>query len=415
MSIPPSTIAPRSRPVATASLKASRPHLDYLDGLRGLAAIYVVLHHSYMEYAYRGDGAGLSSMGRLFTLWLNSGQGPVDVFIVLSGYCLMIPVARTPEGILRGGVQQFLIRRARRILPPYYVALILTLLPQLLFPALRLSPHWPRHWSDHIPNITSHVIISHLFLLHNLSPYWNWEIDYPMWSIATEWQIYFLFPLLLLPVWRRFGLVPMVILAFAVGTGIDIGWHRVDQAAPWLLGLFALGMAGAVVNFSNTPIVLRIREHTPWIVLFALSLVIFWHFTLHRPACDWNFNYVLDGLAGLATVFLLIYTTRHLTERQERATPLLVRVMQSRPAVEIGIFSYSLYLIHAPFVALVFHLIQPLHLTPGRMMLLLMGCALPLSLVFAYVFHRIFERPFMPGHPKSEKQAAQAAVISPAP
>ena len=68
-----------------------------------------------------------------------------------------------------------------------------------------------------LPAFTPGVIVSHLLLIHNFNPDWHSKIDYPMWSVATEWQIYFLFPLVLLPVWKRFG------AAAAVGAGFLIG------------------------------------------------------------------------------------------------------------------------------------------------------------------------------------------------
>ncbi len=56
------------------------------------------------------------------TFWLSWGQVAVDVFIVLSGYCLMLPVARA-GGALRGGPVGYMKRRARRILPPMLASL----------------------------------------------------------------------------------------------------------------------------------------------------------------------------------------------------------------------------------------------------------------------------------------------------
>src|SRR3954462_13179518 len=94
---------------------SSRPstasRLDFLDGLRGLAALYVVLHHAALEV----PGGSLSPVSGIFRGLLRQGHFAVAVFIVLSGYCLMRPVASDPSGRVRGGWRAYLLRRARRI------------------------------------------------------------------------------------------------------------------------------------------------------------------------------------------------------------------------------------------------------------------------------------------------------------
>src|SRR5262245_54437637 len=98
------------------SASDSSPRLAFLDGLRGLAALYVVLHHAALEVS----GGSFSRGSNLVRGLLRHGHFAVAVFIVLSGYCLMRPVAGDPLGRLRGGMWGYLGRRARRILPPYF-------------------------------------------------------------------------------------------------------------------------------------------------------------------------------------------------------------------------------------------------------------------------------------------------------
>ena len=97
----------------------ARLRLNHVDGLRALAALYVVLHHIWLDGRPEDRAHDWGS-------WLRHGHFAVTLFIVLSGYCLMLPVVRG-DGTLRGGIVPYL-KRARRILPPYYAALGVTIL-----------------------------------------------------------------------------------------------------------------------------------------------------------------------------------------------------------------------------------------------------------------------------------------------
>lgn len=78
-----------------SSLTKPRPHLTVLDGIRGVAALYVVLHHAYYSVVGESGGMTLPAATRWATVWLTPGHYAVVVFIVLSGYCLMLPLVRT--------------------------------------------------------------------------------------------------------------------------------------------------------------------------------------------------------------------------------------------------------------------------------------------------------------------------------
>ena len=110
---------------ADAPGQPGRVRLAFLDGLRGLSALYVTVFHI-------GLPAGLPPP-LIFALgWSRFGHSVVGIFIVLSGYSLMLPVARSKNGQFRGGVWNYLKRRAFRILPPYYAALALSIAALLL-------------------------------------------------------------------------------------------------------------------------------------------------------------------------------------------------------------------------------------------------------------------------------------------
>lgn len=107
------------------------------------------------------------------------------------------------------------------------------------------------HWDVCLP-VTRHDVVYHLLLIHELFADSALKINHALWSIAVEWKIYFLFPLLLAG-FRRFGEVTATVLAIAAGY---LAWvvcvvFDVMNPGPWgasfyYVGLFTLGMFAAV-------------------------------------------------------------------------------------------------------------------------------------------------------------------------
>src|SRR5215472_14799780 len=94
---PPPAHEPRAdSPTTTASpilspspVPVPSGRLLFLDGMRGLASIYIVLHHACQTYQ---DADAQPRYGYYpFIPWLLRGRA-VAVFMVLSGFCLMLPV-----------------------------------------------------------------------------------------------------------------------------------------------------------------------------------------------------------------------------------------------------------------------------------------------------------------------------------
>ena len=187
-------------PLSSETAKPERIRLDFLDGMRGLAALYVLFCHVYVALKWWSHGAEASPRLMKVLQVFDYGHCAVVVFIVMSGYCLMLPIAQATDGQLRGGFGAYIKRRARRILPPYFAALAISLL--LIFVLDRAGLMGGELQANVKSAFTPGSLVSHLLVVHNLNPTWSHTIDPPMWSVATEWQIYFLFPALLLPLWQ---------------------------------------------------------------------------------------------------------------------------------------------------------------------------------------------------------------------
>ena len=393
-----------------ASAGEARLRLHYLDGLRGLAALYVVLHHALMEVVE--PKGWLSPSWVAATRWAWNGQIAVQIFIVLSGYCLMMPVVRS--GVLKDGVVGFIGRRARRILPPYYAALAFALAVTLFVPGMNV-PQGLR-WDITLPALTPGVLGSHLLLLQDLRSDWIFKINYPMWTIAQEWQIYFVFALVLLPLWRRVGIVPAVGVAFGLSCLARRlpGGYDLTYAAPEFLFLFSVGMGAACLNFGAAASrwqTAKMRFVWPAFSLgFALAYVAL---MLRRPELTQIHSWRLTLLAAAAMLGTLVWCTNSARNGDRRN--FLLRLCDWEPVVVLGTFSYSLYLVHAPILSMVALVMRRAQTSGPVAVAIELLAAVPVATLFAYGFHLLVERPFMPGRPKTLRQDETAAVLAPAP
>lgn len=81
------------------------------------------------------------------------------------------------------------------------------------------------------------------------------------------------------------------------------------------------------------------------------------------------------------------------------------RIASWRPLVSVGIFSYSLYLVHEPLLRMAAALVVPRHLSPAPQLLFQFLC--PTVIIgFSYLFFLAFEKPFLRKSARAPKPAA---------
>jgi peptidoglycan/LPS O-acetylase OafA/YrhL len=108
--------------VAGADAHISTQRFAFVDALRGLAALSVVLYHSYEV----GHIAGLlAHLPAWVTHLLRQGGIGVAVFFVLSGFVIPHSVARSR--VTLPFVGRFMLRRSLRLEPPYWFAIALAI------------------------------------------------------------------------------------------------------------------------------------------------------------------------------------------------------------------------------------------------------------------------------------------------
>lgn len=349
-------------------------HLTYLDSLRGLAAVYVVIHHAlYLELSK-------------FPLFSVFGYGiyAVQFFIILSGFCLMLPVVRN-GGKLPTSCYRFFVRRGFRILPTYYIALLVCIV-----------------WSVTIRSdrqvISIPDVVSHLLMIHDAIPQFVTSINSVFWSIGVEWRIYFFFPALLLA-WRFWGAFPTTILATISSAivAVILGTVAPDRLTSlWFhfLGLFSMGMLAADLCFSSkeafTPF-LKIRQrywHLGTLLCIALIVLITWMDPMklwpRRPT-----GIAIGVATGTLGAIILVCITQTRFAR-------VWRFLHWKPMVFLGRISYSLYLTHTVFLSMTYsYIVDPLGLQPLSRALLGAALGTLLSILGSYLFFLGAEKPFL--------------------
>jgi peptidoglycan/LPS O-acetylase OafA/YrhL len=360
--------------------------LASLDGVRGLAALFVVVHHVFLR-AFPGYPLDRAPF---WAAWLIYGRFAVVVFIVLSGFSLAMSPAR--HGWRLDGVSRFASRRARRILPPYWAALVFSLAVAWL-----VVPPPGQGAPDARSVVVNGLLLQNL--VHAPSP------DRSFWSIAVEAQLYVVFPLLLLMV-RRWGAIVMLTSVTLIVATLGILGSRVStldvfvlQSPPDLAALFAVGvLAAGIVGASAT------RRSWPWagLALGAATPVLA---TICWQGSVWTLDHLfwVDLTLGPAVGCLLAGLASGHPAR-------LLRLLDARPLRTLGVSSYSLYLTHGPIVIVVYE-----ELVAGRVrqgvpaFVVSLAVVLPLTIVFARVFASIFESPFRPHPDQSARNRDESA------
>lgn len=363
-----------------------------LDSVRALAALWVFAYHVWQfggspELLIRIGGLCFDCFG-----FVKHGPAGVDVFMVLSGFCLFWPLTKPSNSL---DWRAYAMKRARRILPAYYGSIAFAiLLPLVLVPVVRLAG-WQANFQP-IPSFRQ--IISHLLLIHTLFRD-TWDgITGAFWSMGLEAQFYVVFPFLALG-WKKLGARVIVYAALAsVVFRVCCGLLLPDSASveSFLLSItflgrwmqFAAGMASALWVRCQLEHPARSVLPIHWTVLigtgFALELA-----GLLAPAFLTECPIPLRDLllaSGSAVLLAGICTT-----------PPGFKAPFLRGALPyLGRISYSFFLIHQPTSWYAMEFFRK-KLGFNREIQVLIGytVGLLICIVCASIFYRLFEKPFL--------------------
>ncbi|WP_227979208.1 acyltransferase family protein [Nocardia spumae] len=375
MTATPETVIPGTvQPVgAPAPVPGTRRFVPALEGLRGLAALGVVLTH----VAFQTGAAGTPVLGRVWERF----DMAVAVFFGLSGFLLWRPHAAAARDLgTAPPAGRYLLHRAARILPAYWVVVFAAL---TLLPSAAQSAGW-RVWGA---NLALLQVFVPLTLTDGLTQ---------MWSLSVEMAFYLVLPLL---AWALVGLrgsrARWRVWAVAALGVICLGWNFLPVPTPdaihadnWLPGYlpwFAAGMVlaelaevlGAAARNGIAAPGWQRRLGNRWLMWSVAALAFALATTdLAGPAGlargeSWQYamKMGLGALIGFGLLApLVVGTARH-------------RGLESRLALTIGRWSYGIFIWHLVVLAMMFPIFGFIPFNGGfvHVLLLTVGFTLPLA------------------------------------
>ncbi len=309
-----------------------KENLKALDGLRGLAAVYVMVHHArlMLTQAYQ-NGLGLypekyewydKFMVYFFSLF-KFGHEAVIVFFVLSGLVIHLNQAKPSYHFSNFNLLAYLKKRIIRIYPTLLVSFLVCVLTDYFIYLIT---------NQSITTVFSKYQISYFIsnlLLIPDTPIWG--SNYPIWSLKHEWFFYMLYPFLL---WlstknKYFPLVFAIVLFVSYVFGFKI--ILIGEAAYTLL-VWLLGAILAVIYYHKNQ---KIIKFVPYLLLLVVVYPFLSRADKNFPEIDLTFGFIMMGVLAL----VLNYKIKPINY-------LLNKIAW------LGTFSYSLYLLHMPILNL---------------------------------------------------------------
>ena len=360
-------------------------NVSFLDQARGVAILCVFLYHALFQ-PFRRDDLDWNGWFRNFDapsdfleLYpISWGWCGVAIFFVISGFCIHLSYSRMREP----SFTEFFLRRWFRIYPPFVIA--------LLFFAF-FYPH------TRVPLQSFYGIgelASHLLLVHNLDLRTEFGINVSFWSIAVEFQLYLLYPLLVILAskvgWKRVLLITGCVeiglrlsndIYLLAGRDISPAWLDDSPLYFWFSWTLGAAVADAYLKGKQLPLSLV----PPWVWMLLLVAA-----DLFKPLAPFNFTF-----AALATAAVIV---RLLAPREPKPaqTPSRLWAVISRQLELAGICSYSIYLIHHPIVESWPQVVRFLWPTaPGHPLLYYVCCLTSWAVILpvSWALYRYVEQP----------------------
>ncbi len=344
-----------------------RTQLTGLTGIRGLAAVWVVIFHAYPLF---GPLFGWPERDRVPII--REGFLAVDLFFVLSGFVLSVAYNERFRLAFRSSLAAFAMARVYRIFPLHWATLA------ILFVLVGTFPH---HWWGPGPFTMSALAISAV-LVQNWSASTALAWNHPTWSLSAEWAAYLLFPSL------TYGVNLLPCRSLAIGASVlslsTLGALLVSSGSTSLDHVGPAGMVRCMCEFAAGALAWKALSFGAWTsrvmgeAFFALGAALLL-VALAFPE--------MQIVASFAFVALIVGCA--LPSRSAH------RLFGNTVSVFLGEISFSIYLVHIMVLGCFSGAVDRLHVSDGLLLTRLgVTTAFPFFvLAMAYLTWRLVEKP----------------------
>ncbi len=346
--------SPHSRIASTKSTNKQR--LVFLDALRALASIAIVLHHFALYAPLRNLAAPL--IGPLLD-WLMHNARATQVFFVVGGYVMARSMADKIWNLRQ--LRLFLLQRYCRLGIPYLVTMAFVLATYV----------FARGWlPDDVTggNVTPRQLFAHLFFIQGVVGEENLSAGF--WFICINFQLGLLYAILLCL--RDTARYRNCDISKVVGWGLaafSLFYFNLDSSLEnWALYFFPYFYMGIIINRAVQRKGVA-KEFWIYLALIAAAL-----------SYEWRWR-----LAMAAVVGVIVYAAEK--------TGMGARWPKSQLIAKLGKVSYSLFLVHFPVLVLVATACVRLEWTSQESAVAALIAAVFLSIATAAAFHRWVETP----------------------
>ena len=365
-----------------------------LDGLRAFAAFTVFIVH-FQQFTQVEFSLGPVD----FTRWMVNGNTGVALFFALSGFLLSIPFWRGLEKREFPNTLQYLIHRAVRIIPLYY----------LCFLGLLIMKGFSG------PEVSFNNIISHIFFLHNLKDSQVMSLNPPFWTLAVEMQFYLLLPLVFFILKNlKYQIAQITLIGFIVawflGYKLTLEWMSPNFDWPltfslvWPFGVNAASATSPAMTYS-------IASHLPH---FLLGTLFASQFIKRKSRIDRRFYDVLILLI-VSSIFVVLATPLDEFFQWEFGRynfpyiPVLLsaliflvpsskvtsKLLEYKFLKWLGVISYGIYIFHYPLQKALKIALEKLGVSVSEQWLLFGLLTSAATVVLASLSYRFVEQPIV--------------------
>jgi len=346
-------------------------YIRELEGLRGIMALWVVLGHV------------LAALPPLFGSFPNNlyNSYPVQVFIILSGFVIFSMLDRGGEPYPR-----YIIGRAFRILPVYWVALLIsTVSLPFALEVLHASPHGVATdgriqiieiaQSNLFFHILAHLPLLQGVLPTSVLPYASLTLVGQAWSLTVEWQFYLVAPLLfmmLTSLGRNSARIAVILIAAAC-------WIVSSYMEGGFLGnnlpMFCAGFLSyfAYKNFLQK----SSQQELISIAVLSIAFTLVFLRDFSAPLIIW-----------IITFFSVVST------RLSGKSNALGSILSTPIVMYFGRISYPLYMVHMQVLFASMWLSNTLGLSESTRIVAIPVIGVLASIAAADILHRLVEVPF---------------------